>query len=185
MSVEGSKYVKVYDEIVEKDFCTHLINKFKENQDRWEVHNNELFTFNQINLANNLDLYEEENNYLMDVFSNMVERYAYDCGLIKIQFPEQYGFEAIRMKHYSAGVGEFKPHIDAMDLKSIIRFLVFFLYLDEGEGGETALYDQGIAIPRKPGRLLMFPPMWNYPHAGQKPKTNDKYIIGSYLHYIK
>lgn len=185
MNAEGAKYIKVYDDIVDKDFCDHLINKFKENKPRWETHENDLYTFNQINLANNLDVYQQENEYLMGIFSDMVERYAYDSKVMKFQFPETYGFEAIRMKHYPANVGQFKPHIDAMDLNSIIRFLVFFLYLDEGEGGETALYDQGIAIPRKPGRLLMFPPMWTYPHAGQMPKSNDKYIIGSYLHYVK
>lgn len=185
MSAEGSKYIKVYDEVIDKSLCDHLINKFHQHEDRWEVHNNSLYTFNQINLPNNLDLYQEENQYLSDMFADMVNRYAYDCGLVEFQFPQNYGFEAIRMKHYPADHGRFNPHIDANNLNTIKRFLVFFLYLNEGEGGETALYDQGIAIPRKPGRLLMFPPMWTYPHAGQMPKGNDKYIIGSYLHYIE
>lgn len=178
------KYVKVYDDVIPADYCEHLIDKFHEHQDRWEVHENDLYTFNQMNLPSNMDLYEKDVNILMQIFDKMVERYKYDCELATIQFPEEYGFEAVRMKHYPANVGEFKPHVDANDLESIKRFLVFFLYLDEGEGGETALYDQGINIPRKPGRLLMFPPMWNYPHAGNMPVGTDKHIIGSYLHYV-
>lgn len=183
MERESLKYVKVYDDVISPETCEHLINKFHQNKDRWETHENDLFTFNQINLPNNIDIFSGEVSYLMDLFSNMVDRYATDCNLATIQFPEEYGFEAIRMKHYPEGKGVFNPHIDACNLDTIKRFLVFFLYLDEGEGGETALYDQGINIPRKPGRLLMFPPMWNFPHAGNMPIKNDKHIIGSYLHY--
>ena len=183
--VSDTKYVKVYDDAVDSSFCQHLIKKFHDNKDRWEIHENEVFTFNQINLADNTDLFEEETNHLMDVYERYIEQYLFDCKIATIQFPSDYGFEAIRMKYYPADIGKFSPHIDAANLKNIIRFLVFFLYLDEGEGGETVLYDQEIAVDRKPGRLLMFPPMWTYPHAGQMPIGNDKHIVGSYLHYIK
>jgi len=30
----------------------------------------------------------------------------------------------------------------------------------------------------------MFPPMWPWLHAGQKPINKPKYIVGSYLHYV-
>jgi len=99
------------------------------------------------------------------------------------QFPKEYGFEEMRMKHYEAGRGEFKPHIDASEEASK-RFLVFFLYLDEGPGGQTVFIDQKMHCERKPGRLLMFPPTWTYPHAGMMPQEIDKHIIGSYLHYV-
>jgi hypothetical protein len=39
-------------------------------------------------------------------------------------------------------------------------------------------------VQPKTGRLLMFPPMWNYKHIGHKPIEQPKYIVGSYLHYI-
>jgi len=179
------KYVNVYDDIISKEYCDHLIKKFHSNQKCWEKHNNELFTFNQINLINHNNIFEEEIRNLMNIFGKMVDRYAYDSKLLSIQFPQNYGFEAIRMKHYEADVGEFRPHVDANDVNTNKRFLVFFLYLDEGEGGETLLYDQEMAVPRKPGRLLMFPPMWTYPHAGNMPIGKDKHIIGSYLHYVE
>lgn len=180
-----TKYVKVYDNVISRSFCDHLINKFHNNKDRWETHDNEVYTFNQINLIDNKDLFEDEINQLMEVYQKSIEQYLFDCKIITAQFPEEYGFEAIRMKHYRANVGKFSPHVDASNLKDIIRFLVFFLYLDEGDGGQTILYDQEIAVDRQPGRLLMFPPTWTYPHAGQMPTGNDKHIIGSYLHYIK
>jgi hypothetical protein len=30
----------------------------------------------------------------------------------------------------------------------------------------------------------MFPPMWPWLHAGQKPARTSKYIVQSYLHYV-
>lgn len=179
------KYVKIYDNVIPEEYCNHLIEKFHANPDAWEYHDNETFIFNQINLPNHKVIFEAEIAFLMEVFEHYVNRYAYDCKMSQIQMPENYGFEAIRMKYYKADHGEFKPHIDACDLETIKRFLVFFLYLDEGDGGETALYDQEVAVQRKPGRLLMFPPMWTYPHAGLMPKGTDKHIIGSYLHYVE
>ena len=57
-------------------------------------------------------------------------------------------------------------------------------------GGETkflSLYKPGTYIPftvtPKRGRLLMFPPMWSWYHAGLKPESGKKYLIHSYCHY--
>ena len=44
-----------------------------------------------------------------------------------------------------------------------------------------------IKFPEKLGAvefdLLMFPPLWPWLHAGNKPIDKPKYILGSYLHY--
>ena len=42
----------------------------------------------------------------------------------------------------------------------------------------------GITVDCIKGRLLMFPPTWNYLHAGLQPVKKSKYIVGSYLHYL-
>ena len=69
------------------------------------------------------------------------------------------------------------------------RFLVYFWYLNDVEvGGETAFQwnsasETNSVIKPVAGRLLMFPHMWTYPHAGLKPISGPKYIIGGYLHY--
>ena len=62
---------------------------------------------------------------------------------------------------------------------------------DVDEGGETEflnLYKPGTYIPftvkPKRGRMLMFPPTWQYYHAGLKPISGMKYLLHSYLHYV-
>jgi len=72
-----------------------------------------------------------------------------------------------------------------VSLASVIRFLVFFVYLDDNEKGETAFPQLGVASPCKKGSLLMFPPLWPWLHAGLKPIDKPKYMLGSYLHYVK
>lgn len=180
-----SKYIRAYDGVIEPEFCKHLIDKFNANEEIWDSYDNDIIKFNQINLPNHPNVFSEEVDFLMKTFRLMVDHYKKDCGILEYQFPQKYGFEAIRMKQYAANYGEFKPHIDAANIENMHRFLVFFLYLDEGMGGETELFDQEVKVERKPGRLLMFPPMWTYPHAGCMPIGTNKHIIGSYLHYIE
>ena len=52
---------------------------------------------------------------------------------------------------------------------------------DAREGGETAFPDLDLRVEARAGRLLMFPPYWMFQHAGLPPKSNDKYIISTYL----
>tara|TARA_Y100000034_G_scaffold114845_1_gene151368 strand:+ start:1087 stop:1416 length:330 start_codon:yes stop_codon:yes gene_type:complete len=107
-------------------------------------------------------------------------------------WPERYGYEAVRMKRYLTNdYDRFDPHVDVLNHETARRFLAFFIYLnDVEEGGETQFLNinhPGTYLPYtvkpKRGRLLMFPPTWQYYHVGLKPVSDRKYIIHSYCHY--
>ena len=90
--------------------------------------------------------------------------------------------EEFRIKSYSDPRHEFKTHVDVGDINSCRRQLAFLFYLnDDFTGGETQFSDTLIS-PRK-GDILIFPPMWMYPHAGLPVTGGTKYIMSSYLHY--
>jgi len=179
------KYIKTYDNVLTKDQCNQLIQKFEistDQQIRTEMMNHRYFT--EININQHKD-WEGFVLNLYDIFRPYVETYKKDCNITYNQWPEKYGFEQMRFKKYNPdGKDEFKSHVDVGDYASARRFLVFFLYLNENEGGETTFDEYNVTVKPAPGRLLMFPPMWTYLHAGHKPKVNPKYIIGSYLHYL-
>lgn len=175
------KYLLSIDDAVSLDFCKSLISKFHDNPNSWIVRDDETMRFNEINLSQNQKIFDKELEVLYNVFLKCTDYYK--SMFPSWQFPKSQAFEEIRMKHYPVNLGEFKPHVDASTFDNMKRFLVFFLYLDEGEGGETVLFDQEIVVKRKPGRILMFPPLWTFPHAGTMPTENDKHIVGSYLHY--
>ena len=93
--------------------------------------------------------------------------------------------EDFRVKKYRKGTDDrFSTHVDVGDHASARRFLAFFIYLNTiEEGGETAF--PGIkTVKPKCGRVLMFPPLWTFPHEGRPTISDHKYIVGSYLHYI-
>jgi hypothetical protein len=120
-----------------------------------------------------------------------MEVYKKDVGVDLMAWPENFGYEQLRMKRYLPNdQDEFKFHVDVQDYASARRFLVYFWYLnDVEEGGQTAFQlnrGQPVKLKVQPrtGRLLMFPPLWTHPHVAFKPVGGPKYIVGGYLHYV-
>ena len=190
------KYIKIYDDVIDADSCNLLIGKFESaEEDQYEkvrqAERDKAIAFTQINLANNADWTSVQNG-MLEVFQDYIMHYINDCNIQPKQWPQTYGYEAIRMKRYlNNDYDRFDPHVDVLNSETSKRFLAFFVYLNNvDEGGETEfvqLTKPGTHIPLKikaqQGRLLMFPPQWMYYHAGLKPVSNPKYLIHSYCHY--
>lgn len=69
------------------------------------------------------------------------------------------------------------PHNDALH-----RVLLFMFYLnDVEEGGETDFYYQQRSVTPKVGRMVIAPAGFTHTHRGQIPRSNDKYILTSWL----
>ena len=190
------RYIKIYDDVIDADSCNMLIGKFEAaEEDQYEevrqVERDKAIAFTQINLVNNKDWASVQNG-MLEVFQDYIMAYINDCKIAPKQWPQTYGYEAIRIKRYlNNNYDRFDPHVDVMNQETSRRFLSFFIYLnDVDEGGETefiSINKPGTYIPLKieprRGRLLMFPPLWMYYHAGLKPVSNNKYLIHSYCHY--
>ena len=190
------RYIKVYDDVIDADSCNLLIGKFESaEEDQYEevrqAERDKAIAFTQINLANNADWASVQNG-MLEVFQDYIMHYINDCNIQHKQWPQTYGYEAIRIKRYrNNDYDRFDPHVDVMNAETSKMFLALFIYLnDVDEGGETQFVQfkkPGTHIPLKikpqQGRLLMFPPQWMYYHAGLKPVSNSKYLIHSYCHY--
>ena len=129
----------------------------------------------------------------MEIFQDHIMRYKIDCKINAKQWPENYGYGAVRIKRYLPNdYDRFDSHVDVLNYETARRFLAFFIYLnDVEEGGETHftnLQKTGTYIPYqikpKRGRMLMFPPLWPWYHAGLKPMADKKYLLHSYCHYV-
>ena len=189
-------YIRVYDDVLDKVSCKTLIEKFEDSHEYFKtVHKedeDEVISFEQIVLENH-DEWESVQEDLLELFKEYIQHYKKECKIFNKQWPTKYGFEAVRMKRYLENdYDRFDSHVDVLDYHSARRFLAFFVYVnDVDEGGETEflnLYKPGTYIPFKikpqRGRLLMFPPTWQYYHAGLKPISGMKYLLHSYLHYV-
>ena len=185
-----TKYIRVYKNAVSNTFCDELIQKFEDNpkqyhyQKRANPNRNFKMSFNQIHISNEKN-WKEEDKYLMNMFPKYVDRYREECDVIESQWPLEWGYEPIRFKRYLPNGNEFfSPHVDVTNYGNANRFLVFFLYLDNNNAGQTSFPQLDIGSNCVKGSLLMFPPMWPWLHAGEPPIQKPKYIIGSYLHYV-
>ena len=177
-----NNYIQIYKNVIEPKYCKQLIEKFEKSISEHDKQDSFPMSFTQINL--NESKWDEEVNYLSSVYLRYLEQYKIDCNISEYMWPKEYAFEQIRMKRYLPNSNdEFGNHVDAIDLKSSKRFLVFFIYLDDNDEGHTTFTKLGQASPCVRGSLLMFPPFWPWPHAGLKPVDKPKYILGSYLHY--
>ena len=185
-----TNYIKVYKNVVSDSFCDDMIQKFENNSKQWRYQKranperNFKMSFNQIHVSEETN-WKEQDLHLMDIFPKYVDKYREDCNVVVNQWPINWSYETIRMKRYSPNGNEFfSPHVDVTRYETAKRFLVFFLYLDNNSAGQTSFPQLDIGSNCVKGSLLMFPPMWPWLHAGEPPIDKQKYIIGSYLHYV-
>ena len=76
-------------------------------------------------------------------------------------------------------------HAENLNYNNNIRTMAWMVYLnDVEEGGETEFPELDLTVTPKCGTMLLFPSTWTYLHRGNTPISNDKYILGSYLHYV-
>lgn len=93
----------------------------------------------------------------------------------------------IQAQRYRAGEGNYNywhcevyPQANSVD--ALHRTLLFMYYLnDVDEGGTTDFFYQDKQIKPKKGRMVIAPAYFTHTHRGCTPKSNDKYIITSWV----
>ncbi|MCX7544350.1 2OG-Fe(II) oxygenase [Marinicella gelatinilytica] len=81
---------------------------------------------------------------------------------------------------------EFYPHPNDPGQDSLHRVLLWMFYLnDVAEGGHTEFYFQQKKIKPKQGTLVIAPAFFTHTHRGNRPESEDKYILTSWLMYRK
>ena len=173
--------VKVYDNIIPIDFCHSLISFFETKKDNHEhVNQHSCPCFTQLNLNQlSLDIVRSLVPYVQKVY----QKYKEDTKSKYI--PPLKELEEFRIKrYYNNGNEKFDEHVDVTDYNSSLRAVAFLFYLNDNDGNTLfPLHD--LNIQPVSGRVLIFPPTWDYPHTGLPPKNNSKYIMSTYIHYGK
>ena len=186
--MELKDYIQVYDDAIPKEVCTHAIKLFEEEQhEEWDRSGCPQFT--QFNITEHLEKHPESKDWdiIQYALIESAHRYAQeymDKSNCRKFFPPKSSLEQFRLKKYRKGTDDrFERHVDVGDHLSAKRFLSLFWYLnDVEEGGETK-FDE-LTIEPNQGRLLIFPPLWCFPHSGEPTISDDKYLVGTYCHYV-
>lgn len=178
---ELKDYVRVYDDILTKEECDSIITRFDKAVEL-ETLDSPIYRFSQLNVNKTPGWEDVAQMYSNLAFSGSMQYFS-DVEVPIV--PHLEGFEEIRIKRYRPDENErFDLHVDVTDNKSSRRFLVMFCYLSDCEGGETVFPTLDLKIKPQAGRVLMFPPLWMFPHTANKPIDTNKYIMGTYLHYV-
>ncbi len=89
-----------------------------------------------------------------------------------------------KIQHYKRNEGHFKWHFDALGPGAWERQLAVIVYLNSVEdGGETCFHRQNLQVKPVAGDALFFPTFWTHRHCGQIPKSEDKYVISSFVSF--
>lgn len=181
---EMDTFIRTYDAALDGELCARMIQSFERLTHLQARNGRDVMpqlpasAWTELNISK-VDASLEA--YFHNQVMHYLDRYNKDINLT-LPIPPRNRFEDLRIKRYNVVDGDqFQPHFDAKDYSSN-RYLVFLWYLnDVAEGGETEFCDLGVRIRAQTGRLLVFPPYWMFQHAGLPPRSNDKYIISTYL----
>ena len=148
--------IKIYDNALPDVICKGLIDVFEKNTEHHEfIDYNSCPCFTQLNLNN---FYPNTVPPLIPYLAELYKKYKKD---IKSKYiPPLKDIEKFRIKRYNTSGDE--------------RF---------DEDGNTLFPLHNLNIKPISGRVLVFPPTWEYPHSGLPPKTDSKYIMSTYIHY--
>ena len=198
-------YCRIYDNFLEPEICEAYIHYFKETlvhdserHRRLSVCYNEkgIKTCGQCDCERTNPFEYERFKYLNEhtikKLQEIIVQYREDCGITDLQWPKLYGFEEPKFKKFKIdserGHG-LEPHADAHNFTAAKRFLGLLLYLsDEFEEGETYFPLWNVKVKPKKGRVLIFPPSWDYMHGGKPPRPPNnieaKYFIQFHIVYV-
>tara|TARA_B100000902_G_C26807687_1_gene667616 strand:- start:38 stop:619 length:582 start_codon:yes stop_codon:yes gene_type:complete len=183
--MELNDLVKVYDNVLDHDTCKSWIEYFESSDKKEKLYDNGYpnwhhvwvdYDYPQENMVEKLEEYKDI--YFRDIAKHYDGYYPFCEGVY-------YYLEQWKIKRYNPGLDEkYDAHVDNIDFDTSERYLSFIFYLnDVEEGGETCFEHR--KIQPKEGRLVVFPPMWMFPHSGNSPISNTKYIMSTYLRYDK
>lgn len=172
-------FIRVFDNVLSADTCNRIISEFEVRKDLAQHHESESYKFDQLDLSET-DLLPLSYAFVKQI-TPLIQTYTKDLNLER--YVPVKGFESVRIKKYFKNSDyEFKTHVDVIDKQSSVRYLIFILYLNDNNG-TTTFPLLNFSYKPKQGSMIMFPPFWMFPHSGNIPTDNDKYIMMSSLHY--
>jgi len=183
--IQLNDYIKIYDNSLSAEICKKIITIFESNLDNQQhINHNNCPNFIQLNLTELSNKNNEYQSIHKELISTLITYRNYYYDLIgKEVFPKSHTVEQFRIKKYlNDPEYRFDTHVDVTDYNSSRRYLAFLWYLNDVESGGCTTFKDLKVVP-KAGRLLMFPPLWLFPHSGESTENGVKYIMSTYLHY--
>lgn len=178
------KFIRTFDGVFDDITCQSLINIFEDSLYQERIDNAGRPNFTQVNLNDHKE-YSKFTQLITYKIVDVMKEYKNGLEEFTGWWPHKLYFEQLRIKKYEPDSDDmFDLHVDVQDHASSKRYLAFLVYLNDGfTGGQTAFPYHDLTFDAEPGRVLVFPPTWQYPHIGFPVQKKPKYIMSTYLHY--
>lgn len=196
--MELSKFIHLRENVFSGDFCGVLIDTFKREDEKKGTYLGQMASGVNLNIKNTKEMNLFDHSDILDKFDffptmnqelsnhflgNLAYRHYFDSSLRL--FTESCKYETCQLQKYKKGEGHYGEwHVEVENLKSSNRIFSMIVYLnDVYEGGETEFLYSNTKIKPKTGSVVIFPSSFPFVHKGNKPLSNDKYIISTWLVY--
>lgn len=180
-------HIEVYDNVIPNEFCRLLIATYQKNQNQVQHAPGWLDQIGMCKTATKFPGMPRPYDWASEVaemnllVNPVIEEYKQKFDLLN-KLPIQFDQESYRIKRYRNNEQEFRIHTDCSTLVNSSRFLAVLIYLNDSDAGTEFPLQQKM-IDAVSGRIVVFPPMWLWPHRGLRPTAGDKYIISTYHCY--
>lgn len=174
-------WIKVYDDAIPSDFCDECMSLFTDDTIQKGQFKETWRRCIEISGIDTTRIWDKLKQIITDNFvryrNETSTNILYNANMIEA--PSAYRYDV-----NSEAPNYFHLHSDNWNYPTSTRQLSIILYLnDVEEGGATNFCDLDISVKPKKGRILLFPPFYNYMHTGESPISNSKYIIVTWIHF--
>ena len=172
--------IRIYDGALDPGFCDDLIEVFNTNTDLHDNIDEEQIKCVQYSYSKNHEG-EDVHEQLKDHIMKLYEHYLEDLNLPNMIAHK--GLESLKIRKYDPDEEPIaNPHIDVVNHESAIRAIGFLFYLSDNDK-MTNFPRQGVGVESIKGRVVIYPPTWEYPIIENMPDEGTKYNLQTYLHY--
>lgn len=179
----------IFEEVVvSKEICNKLLEWFASNKhlQHQAMMKNTKTDRNQVDEKEKLAIQSWADEYAFSLIKESIDL-ALSGYRNNIGYPKNYNLVSkdYNVRVYPQGKGLFNDHIDTGTPQTFDRLLAFILYLNTVDrGGETEFLNTGRKIKPVKGKALIFPCNYLFPHRGNIPISENKYIATAFLYRL-
>ena len=168
--------------ITDKNVCNYLIDQYH----MMEHHEGRVTKDDQENYVSNIKVTEqsfvEPDHAAYQTIYECIDK-TISVLPYRLTIPYDITSTEYSISRYPKGKGHFGIHVDTTSKMTYNRLLAFILYLnDVEEGGETEFMTLNRLVKPETGKVLCFPCNFMFPHKGNIPLSNDKYIVTAFVY---
>ena len=195
-------FIGIFPNAVSKEYCNEVINHFQFVQKTRGGGLGNIVTrqdHGAPRMMKDSDMYFFENELdpiVLEDTSLILQEYNAATWKCYTKLREKYGIletlsqhqmsHSVKIQKYEPSQGYHVWHCDTDNMITSRRMLVVTLYLNTvEEGGETEFLYQSMRMPAVQGTLVLFPTGWTHAHRGNPPLKGNKYIMNTWLEFMK